>query len=165
MPTMLAHEVHPFSCLTYNIVEERLSGMIGPVPINCCAGSGGRAGTKTKNGENWYLKNNALATHVHSGAHQYGPLPQGKYNMRPHETDKHMVRLDPFPSNIMHGRRGFLIHGRGKIGSHGCIVPYEFGDVLKIHKAVEDYIKSYKADPILQVIAVGSDVDRKFFTA
>ncbi len=46
--------------LTYNIVEQRLSGYIGTVEINCAAGSGGRAGTKTKGAENWWLKNNAL---------------------------------------------------------------------------------------------------------
>lgn len=146
--------------LTYNIAEERLSGNIGGVAIDCAAGSGGRAGTKTKNAENWYLKNNVFATPVHHGAHAYGPLPLGYYYMRPHETDAHMVRLVPFPSNIMFGRSGFLIHGRGKIGSHGCIVPYDYINVTKLCKAVEHYIRIYKTNPVLHVIAVG-DIDLK----
>jgi hypothetical protein len=151
--------------LTYNIVEQHLHGNLGGVFINCAAGSGGRAGTKAKGAQNWLLQNNALATHVHHGAHIYGPLPQGKYFMRPQESDKHMIRLDPFPTNIMHGCSSFLIHGRGKIGSHGCIVLYDFTNVLKICHAVEGYLKSQKTKPVLQVIAVGTDVDRKFFTA
>jgi len=151
--------------LTYNIVEQRLVGCISGVAINCTAGSGGRAGTKTKDAENWWLKNNALATHVHQGAHQFGPLPQGRYYMRLHEKHNNMVRLDPFPTNFMYGRSGFLIHGRGAIGSHGCIVPYDFNDVMKIYTAVKTYISTHKSNPVLEVIAVGSDVDRQFRTA
>jgi hypothetical protein len=158
-------EVSMLVQLTYNIVDQHLRGNFGGTSISCEAGSGGRAGTKTKNATNWRLQNNALATHVHDGAHDYGPLPQGKYHMRPHESDEHMVRLDPFPSNIMRGRKGFLIHGRGKIGSHGCIVPYDFANVLKICRAVQSYQHSHKKNPVLQVIAVGTDVDRKFLTA
>jgi hypothetical protein len=151
--------------LTYNIVEETLRGICGIAQINCTAGSGGRAGTKSKGAGNWYLQNNALATHIHHGAHSYGPLPQGYYYMHPHESHAHMVRLDPFASNMMFGRSGFLIHGRGQIGSHGCIVPYNFGDVLKICGAVKAFIEARKAKPILQVIAVGANADSKFFTA
>lgn len=154
-----------FSQLTYNIVEEHLHGHFGGVLINCAAGSGGRAGTRTMDAENWYLKNNALATRVHHGAHHYGPLPQGYYYMYPHENSKHMVRLGAFPSNIMYGRSGFLIHGRGEIGSHGCIVPYERRNVLSICCSVANYLKFHKSKPVLQVIAVGADVDKKFFTA
>lgn len=151
--------------LTYNIVEERLYGILGAAFINCAAGSGGRAGTTTKDAENWYLQNNALATHVHHGAHHFGPLPQGYYYMRPHEHNKHRVRLDPFPSNFMHGRDLFLIHGPGEKGSHGCIVPYDRADVLKVCHAVEEFLRLQKSKPVLRVIAVGTDVDRKLFTA
>ena len=151
--------------LTYNIVEQRLSGHIGGVAINCAAGSGGRAGSKIKDAENWWLKNNAFATHVHLGAHQFGPLPQGRYYMRLHEKQNNMVRLGPFPSNIMYGRSGFLIHGRGAIGSHGCVVPYDFSNVIKIYTAVKTYISARKSNPVLEVVAVGSDVDRQFRTA
>ena len=151
--------------LTYNIVEERLTGKFGAAQINCAAGSGGRAGTKTKGAGNWFLQNNAFATQVHHGAHSYGPLPQGFYYMHLHEKHAHMVRLDPFASNMMYGRSGFLIHGRGAIGSHGCIVPYDFADVLKICGAVKAYMAASKARPILKVIAVGANADSKMFTA
>jgi hypothetical protein len=151
--------------LIYNIVEQRLSGRIGCLLINCTAGSGGRAGTRTKNAENWWLKNNALATRVHTGAHLFGPLPQGYYHMHPHEKHKNMVRLDPFPSNLMFGRFGFLIHRRGRIGSHGCIVPYDDNDVVRIYNGVKKYLATRKKKPVLEVIAVGSDVDLQFRTA
>lgn len=146
--------------LTYNIVEENLRGMVGGVTINCLAGSGGRAGTKTKDAYNPFLANNALATHVHTGAHSFGPLPQGSYYMVPHEKDAHMVRLNPFSTNQMFGRSGFLIHGRGKIGSHGCIVPYDFANVSKICLGVQRAVKNGQ-QPVLQVIAVGTDIDRR----
>lgn len=151
--------------LTYNIPEESLAGSIGSVTIKCLAGSGGRAGSKTKDAENWFLKNNAYATQIHHGSHTFGPLPQGSYYMRPHESKPNMVRLDPFSSNLMFGRSGFLIHGRGAIGSHGCIVPYEFGDVLAICRAVRSFIANNKGKPVLQVVAISADLDRQISTA
>jgi len=154
------------SDLIYNIVEQHLRGRLGHVNIDCVAGSGGRAGTKTKGAENFFLKNNALATHVHSGGHTFGPLPQGYYYMYPHEDRKKtMVRLDPFKSNVMHKRSGFLIHGRGEIGSHGCIVPYDFADVQKIYNAVRSQVEARRKMPVLKVVAVGTDIDRKFLQA
>lgn len=163
--TSMTGELTLIENLTYNIVEERLRGHFGGICIDCSAGSGGRAGTKTKDAGNWYLQNNALATHVHYGAHQFGPLPQGYYYMSLHEKHSHMIRLEPFPSNIMYGRGGFLIHGRGKIGSHGCIVPYDFHNVIMICSGVSSYIKNNKTKPVLRVIAVGTNIGRKFFTA
>jgi hypothetical protein len=151
--------------LTYNIVEARLQGLLAGVRVNCAAGSGGRAGSKVDGAGNWWLQNNALATGVHFGAHGFGPLPQGSYYMGPHENGKTMIRLTPFRSNFMHGRSGFLIHGRGTIGSHGCIVPYHFSDVKTIFAAVNKHMSSYKSQPVLEVIAVGTDVDSKFYTA
>jgi hypothetical protein len=152
--------------LTYNIVEQRLSGHVGSVSIDFAAGSGGRAGTTTKDAENWWLTNNPLATHVHLGAHRFGPLPQGRYYMHLHENPKKVVvRLDPFPSNIMHGRFGFLIHGRGPKGSHGCIVLYDSSNMTKIYNAIKTHINTHKRKPVLDVIAVGTDVDLKSRTA
>lgn len=151
--------------LVYNIPEETLSGAIGGIVIKCLAGAGGRAGTKTKNAENWFLKNNAYATRIHHGSHTFGPLPMGNYYMRPHESKANMVRLDPFSSNLMFGRSGFLIHGRGAIGSHGCIVPYDFGDVLAICKAVSNFVAMNKSKPVLQVVAVSAELDRQISTA
>jgi len=155
----------PIVNLTYNIAEAHLSGSFGGAVIDCTAVSGGRAGTTTRGAGNWYLQNNALATSIHHGGDRFGPLPMGFYWMYPHESKKHMVRLEPFPSNYMFGRSGFLIHGRGKIGSHGCIVPGDPHDLHKVCAAVASFIKLRKTHPVLEVIAVGSNVDDKFFTA
>lgn len=150
--------------LTYNIVEENLSGTIGAVSIDCAAGSGGRAGSTTNGAGNWFLQNNPLATNVHrAGTHLFGPLPQGEYYMHPHESKIHMVRLDPFPTNHMYGRSGFLIHGRGPIGSHGCIVIYRAADLIKVCDAVRTYIDTMGGQPVLEVVAIG-DVDQKLDT-
>ena len=151
--------------LTYNIAEARLSGSFGGAVIDCAAVSGGRAGTTTKGAGNWYLQNNALATCIHHGGDLFGPLPMGLYAMYPHESKKNMVRLEPFPSNYMFGRSGFLIHGRGKIGSHGCIVPGDPKDLHAICAAVANFIKLHRTRPVLEVIAVGGNIDDKFFTA
>ena len=147
--------------LQYNIAESYLKGRIGTFLVHCYAGSGGRAGTKTTGAFNSLLANNVLASHLHHGAHTFGPLPQGLYYLVPHEHDPNMVRLEPFPGNYMFGRAAFLIHGRGKIGSHGCIVPFDFKDVVNICRAVsQEYRQGRK--PVLKVIAVGSNLDRKF---
>ncbi len=151
--------------LKYNIAEERLYGLVGGTSISCAAGSGGRAGTKTAGAGNWWLQNNVFATHVHNGEHNYGPLPMGSYFMYPHEKTKNMVRLEPFKTNRMFGRTGFLIHGRGKIGSHGCIVPYDFQEVVKVSAAIAHHIKKTGSRPVLEVIAVGSNLTDKLYTA
>ena len=151
--------------LTYNIAEAHLSGSFGGAVIDCAAVSGGRAGTTTKGAGNWYLQNNALATSVSHGEFCHGPLPMGFYWMYPHETQKLEVRLDPFPTNFMFGRDRFLIHGHGPKGSIGCIVPCEPVNLYKVCSAVARFIRLRKTRPVLQVIAVGGNVDDKFFTA
>ena len=151
--------------LVYNIADGLLSGKIGNVAIHGYAGSGGRAGTTTKDAENRYLKNNPFATGVHHGAHQYGPLPMGKYSMYPHEAATLKVRLEPFPGNVMHVRSSFEIHGRGAIGSHGCIVPYDPKVLHLICHAVKKYVDDNDGRPRLDVVAVASDLDTRFFTA
>ena len=124
------------------------------------AGSGGRSGSKTPGAYNAMLANNPFATGVHHGTHVYGPLPYGFYYMVPHESKANMIRLNPFSTNSMHGRSGFLIHGRGTIGSHGCIVPPVFDDLLKIYKGVAD-AAALKMKPVLKVVAIGSNLDSK----
>lgn len=60
-----------------------------------------------------------------------GPLPRGKYRIvgkpfRHHKAGRFTLRLEPYASNNMCGRGGFLIHGDSTehIGeaSNGCIV-------------------------------------------
>ena len=151
--------------LTYNIPEEQLSGTIDATVIDVHAGSGGRAGSTTKGVVNWYLQNNPFATGVHRGPHGFGPLPLGRYTMLQHEVHPHWVWLVPLAGSDMLGRSGFAIHPRGPIGSHGCIVPDNAQDVIRILHAIAHRKADGGPDPILEVIAVGSDLDRKLTTA
>lgn len=62
--------------------------------------------------------------------HNKGPIPPGLYRIgEPHDTETHgpfVLALTPDPSNEMHGRSGFLIHGDSVshpgTASHGCII-------------------------------------------
>ena len=57
-----------------------------------------------------------------------GPIPRGTYTIgEPHDTQTHgpfVMRLTPDPSDDMHGRAGFLIHGDNQThtASQGCII-------------------------------------------
>lgn len=59
-----------------------------------------------------------------------GPIPLGRYRILPphhHPTaGSYVMRLDPLPGTVTHGRSGFLIHGdsrsRPGTASHGCII-------------------------------------------
>ena len=122
--------------LTYNIVSERLAGVVDGYRFDCHAGSGGRAGSKVEGAVNWHLQNNPLATHVggkrSDGTHNFGPIPIGRYTLQIHETRPNWVRLVADKTNVMHERAGFAIHGQGQTGSHGCIVPSDFGVLLRL---------------------------------
>jgi len=60
----------------------------------------------------------------------FGPIPRGEYSIGPpftHPvTGPFTMRLSPEPTNQMHGRAGFLIHGDSihspGTASNGCIV-------------------------------------------
>lgn len=127
--------------LTYNIQTGVLKGQLNGVNINTKAGSGGRAGSKKANAVNSCLANNGLATHIGGSnpksKHHFGPIPAGKYKLKIHESRSNWIRLIPFKKNIMFGRKGFAIHGRGNIGSHGCLVPEDFSVIKKIKKALQ----------------------------
>lgn len=151
--------------LTYNIAEEQLFGAIDGARIKAHAVSGGRGGSTTPGAVNWFLQNNPLATHIHAGSHAFGPLPLGWYHMRQHESHKRWVRLVPLAGNIMHGRAGFAIHPRGPTGSHGCIVPDDAHTVDRILDALRRRKSAGGPDPVLQVVAIGSDLDLKSRTA
>ena len=150
--------------LVYNIVEELLSGSIDGVSISAHVGSGGRAGSKTRGAVNPFLANNPYATGVKSqGDLAGGPTVMGKYTLRTHESHKNWIRLIPDAQNNMHGRDGFAIHGRGPVGSHGCIVPTDFNVVTLLHKLVKAREKDGQRAPTLAVVAIGDldAVDRR----
>jgi len=58
----------------------------------------------------------------------------------------------------MHGRDGFAIHGRGKRGSDGCIVPTDFNVVQLVYSLVKAREQADKPAPTLAVVAIG-DLD------
>lgn len=152
--------------LTFNIPTGRLSGAVDGYRVDTLAGSGGRAGSKIPGAENWHLSNNPLATHVGGpnsrGTHAFGPIPIGDYVLRVHETRQNWVRLLPGRGNSMHGRTGFAIHGRGEVGSHGCLVLSDFGVLLQLIQVLKARESRGGAPPTLEVVAVGTDLDRKF---
>jgi hypothetical protein len=155
--------------LTYNIEDRSLKGKIRETHVSAYAGSGGRAGSKLEGAENWWLANNSLATHVggakSTGTHTFGPIPRGLYTLKLHESRKNWIRLIPDNSNIMFDRSGFAIHGRGKTGSHGCIVPTDFNIVLMVCKLIKDNDDT-KGDPItLEVVSIGPDIGKQLVTA
>jgi hypothetical protein len=117
--------------LTYYIYEGILTGFVGGVFIHVLALSGGGGGsTKTAS---TFVSNNPYATSVKTtgkgAAHEHGgPIPLGDYKIHVPAQHPHLGRscfLEPTRNTWLHGRRGFFIHGRGKHGSDGCIVPLE----------------------------------------
>jgi hypothetical protein len=144
--------------LVYNIVEEQLTGLIDGVSIDAYAGSGGRAGTKTKGAVNIFLANNPYATGVKKqGQRPGGPLPLARYTLKTHETKSVWIRLLPFAEDerLLGNRAGFAIHGRGTWGSDGCIVPDDFHVVQKLHALTKAREKAGKPAPTLAVVAIG----------
>ena len=124
--------------LTYSIYEGLLTGTANNKPVHIFALSGGGGGSTSHRlgAIDPSLVNNPDATGVKTtdnktGHHHGGPIPLGSYTVSApflHSTKdgKHSfqcVRLTPDKDNHMMGRDGFLIHGTGKHGSDGCIVP------------------------------------------
>jgi len=144
--------------LQYNIESRLLTGKLEKLSIREYAGSGGRAGSK-KVDENIFLANNSLATHIggpkNAGTHKFGPIPLGTYSLKIHESRDNWIRLIPKKRNNMHGRAGFAIHGRGKVGSHGCIVPNNFKTILNMIKVLEG---NPEKEYTLKVIAMGPNI-------
>ncbi len=145
--------------LVYNIVEELLTGFIDGTSITAQAVSGGRAGSKMQGVVNPLLANNPYATRVKKkGTMPGGPTIMGKYQLKTHESKQNWIRLVPFAENLMHGRDGFAIHGRGKRGSDGCIVPTDFNVVQLVYSLVKAREQADKTAPTLAVVAIG-DLD------
>lgn len=154
--------------LTYNIASGLLSGAIDGRQVFAHAGSGGRAGTRTEGGLNWWLANNPFATRVRlpkNSSHPGGPLPMGIYEIVLHEHHKSWLRLIPLDPGFMHGRNGMAIHGRGDRGSDGCIVPADFAVVTLVCELVMKRKQANGRAPRLQVVAIGQDLDRQIRTA
>jgi len=127
--------------LTFYIFEGLLVGRVAgrKVVINCLSGGGG--GTISKRGPdepenvNNPYQTSRKATH---GNRRGGPLPVGPYYIQPPERwgNGLAARLRPYHPSSLGERSGFLIHGRGRLGSDGCIVPLL--DSYSFKKLMED---------------------------
>lgn len=119
--------------LTYYIFEGVLVGTVGGQPIHIFAESGGGGGSTAKAGPSEPATvNNPYSTGQKlnpKAGHRGGAIPTGRYTIaKPsafHSTRG--ARLTPaHPAHFAKaagGRGGFWIHGRGPLGSDGCIVP------------------------------------------
>ncbi|MCC6662029.1 MAG: DUF2778 domain-containing protein [Phycisphaerales bacterium] len=127
--------------MTYYIAEARLTGTIGTETFTINAVSGGRAGSRTRGAVNFRIANNPLLVcRKEDEAHGIvgGPIPPGGYTMKPHPKHDYWIRLEPDDTNEMCNRDGFAIHGRGKIGSQGCIVPMQASDLKRLYKTLKE---------------------------
>lgn len=146
------------STINYDVSAAALFGRIGGWEFRADAASGGGRGSTNKKVPQQTLKSHLATTRtIKTGAHQYqqrgGPLPPGLYLCRylqAHTTFGECLRLEmsegareirtPFASApIAHGRDGFYIHGRGEMGSDGCIVPMDPAFRRKLNHAVRDF--------------------------
>jgi hypothetical protein len=149
--------------LTYNVVEMALTGSIDGHKIEATAFSGGRAGSTHPQFVHPILANNPFLTSVKKVTKGDktigGTLPLGIYELKTHENKKQkFIRLNPVAGTPLHGRGGFLIHGRGPRGSDGCIVPEDFHAVLSIYTLVQTRERGKRPAPTLEVVATG-DID------
>ena len=151
--------------LIYNIETGSLTGSIGGNHISAYAGSGGRAGSKIKGAVNPLLANNSLATHIggaqNAGTHLFGPIPQGVYRLKLHESKTNWIRLNPQSGTDTYDRAGFAIHGRGDTGSHGCLVPTDFNVVLHLCKLVKENDAAGNPAVTVKVIAEGTEIGKQ----
>jgi hypothetical protein len=142
--------------LTFNVLEQSLKGSIDGTTINASAVSGGRAGSKTAGAVNPLLANNPYLTRVKlSKDSPGGTLPMGRYILKAHEKKENWIRLLPDAGQSLGGRDGFAIHGRGKRGSDGCIVPFDFHNVILLYKLCKARETQKAAAPTLEVVAIG----------
>lgn len=142
--------------LTYDITKELLYGTVGKDKFHLRAFSGGGRGkaVSAAAGENTLMSR--LSTTVADKKHSIrgGPLPPGDYicehiahHSKFHEcihlkgTESSRAILSPLARlPIWHGRPkdgDFYIHGRGREGSDGCIVPEIPAERKKLNDAIK----------------------------
>jgi hypothetical protein len=143
--------------LTYDIAKELLYGTVGKHRFHIRAFSGGGRGKKQKYGPGEQTLPSRLSTTIADEKHgvRGGPLPPGEYQCAyvAHHTVFHeCVHLKTTLSSryiaspfsrfpIWHGRPkdgDFYIHGRGRLGSDGCIVPEVGAELARLNKAVKE---------------------------
>jgi hypothetical protein len=84
-----------------------------------------------------------------------GPIPRGIYTLKKHKNSKSWIRLIPGQKNQMFGRIGFAIHGKGNIGSHGCILP---DNPKVIRQMINAFEENRTPKYALKVISIGPNI-------
>ena len=151
--------------ITFNLGDGSLKGYVDQTPISTFAKSGGRGNTKTEGAEVNLLVNNVFSAGVKHTTKDTvgGSLPIGFYQITPHEKKERqklcMTRRTPLDVPNLHNRDGLLIHGRGQRGSDGCVVPLDFEVVQDIYHCAVKRQQERRKPLILEVVAVGQDLD------
>ena len=116
--------------LTYYIFEGVLSGTVNGKFVHIPALSGGGGGTKRKAGptEPDTVNNPYRTGQAEKAGVRGGPIPVGLYLIQKPAAwhggkAARLTPSQPIQFFAATGRGGFLIHGRGPLGSDGCIVP------------------------------------------
>jgi hypothetical protein len=136
--------------LYYNVKNEWLHGSIGPHHFSMHAYSGGGRGSVKRDvpehaSESWNVFRAEDRDHKVRG----GPIPPGMYicEYHKHERFGECIRLrsliSALPPRQLHLhpvlRGGFYIHGRGDLGSDGCIVPHDRSRRLNLNAAIKEF--------------------------
>jgi hypothetical protein len=134
--------------LNYSIAREWLEGTVGGEKFSMYAWSGGRRGSKKAGVAEHTFESYNVFRKEQKGVNG-GPLPPGLYICH-HATDGpggESIRLEPTVAAmfqvgadakvLFYNRSGFYIHGRGPIGSQGCIVPENDAERLRLTKAIK----------------------------
>lgn len=137
------------SYLVYVAVEERLYGQVAGKPFDFRAFSGGGRGSRgDKRSESSFM---SMDPRTPMQSHEFGErgglLPPGMYRVgptRPNPTLGQANRLESITAHLKYPQRyykfpgGFYIHGRGKYGSDGCIVPENPDDRRDVQAAIDE---------------------------
>lgn len=109
--------------LTYSLYQGVLTGTAGGRSIEMKAYSGGGGGS-TRSASDPFAVNNPVVTEQKQRGRTVrgGPIPVGEYIILPPATWHGSLAAVLVPRASMK-RSGFMIHGRGPLGSDGCIVP------------------------------------------
>ena len=140
--------------LKYSISGESLYGTIGDQTFSMKAFSGGgrgsTAGLERHDLKHWSTRKKAPP--AFSPKERGGPLPVGMYLVQYYGVHEHLGRcahLMQTLTSLLHAdpwsdtgvsvtnRSGFYIHGRGRRGSDGCIVPSIGTDLTLLLDAIE----------------------------
>jgi len=121
--------------LVYSLWDGMLVGTVGGRPLSMRALSGGGGGS-TRKATDPFAVNNPVTTDQaaqRSKGIRGGPIPPGEYTILvPAKSPAGHVIAALIP-RYKTERSGFQIHGRGPLGSDGCIVPLEaaqFSDLI-----------------------------------